>query len=109
MAAHVKKGDLVQIIAGSSKGATGKVLKVIPEKDMVVIEGHNRKWKHVKQSRKYPQGGRLQVERPVHISNVLPVNPKSNKGSRVRFEADAKGGKKRVTLDGTELGVVVKK
>ncbi|OHB44154.1 MAG: 50S ribosomal protein L24 [Planctomycetes bacterium GWC2_49_10] len=109
MAAHVKKGDLVQIIAGSGKGSTGKVLRVNPEKDVVVIEGHNRKWKHVKPSRKYPQGGRLQVERPIHISNVLPVNPKSSKGTRVRFETDKKGAKKRVALDGTELGVVVKK
>jgi large subunit ribosomal protein L24 len=108
MAAHVKKGDLVQIISGADKGSTGKVLRVIPDKDQVVIEGHNRKWKHVKQSRKYPQGGRIQVERPVHMSNVLPVNPKSSKGTRVRFEVGKSGSKKRIALDGTEIGVVTK-
>jgi large subunit ribosomal protein L24 len=107
MAAHIKKGDLVQIIAGSQKGSTGKVLKVIPDKDQVVIEGHNKKYKHVKPSKRSPQGGRLQVEKPVHISNVLPVNPKTSKGTRVRYEVKG-DSKKRVALDGTELGIVTR-
>lgn len=107
MAAHIKKGDMVQIIAGSQKGATGKVLRVIPDKDQVVIEGHNRKYKHVKPSRRSPQGGRMQIEKPVHISNVMPVNPKTSKGTRVRYEISGTT-KKRVALDGTELGVVKK-
>ena len=106
MAAHIKKGDLVEIIAGSHKGATGKVLRVIPAKQQVVIEGHNRKYKHVKPSKKSPQGGRIQVEKPMHISNVLPVNPKISKGTRVRYEIGKGGVKKRVAIDGTELGIV---
>ena len=108
MAAHVKKGDTVEIISGAHKGAKGRVLRVIKEKDQVVVEGHNRKHKHVRPSRKYPQGGRIEVEQPIHKSNVLPVNPKSDKGTRVRFELDKKGNKKRVALDGTEIGVVKK-
>jgi large subunit ribosomal protein L24 len=108
MAAHVKKGDLVQIICGAQKGTTGKVLRVIPDKGQVVIEGHNRKYKHVKPSRKSPQGGRVQVEKPISMSNVLPVNPKTNKGTRVHFAVDEKGSKKRMAQDGTELGVVVR-
>ncbi len=108
MAAHVKKGDMVQIIAGSHKGATGKVLRVIPDRQLVVIEGHNRKYKHVRPSRKNPQGGRIQVERPVHMSNVLPVNPKTSKGTRVHYTVSAEGAKKRVAHDGTEIGVVVR-
>lgn len=106
MALHVKKGDMVQIIAGDHKGATGKVLRVIPEKNKVVIQGHNIAKKHVRPSRKNPQGGRIHVEQPVHISNVLPVNPKSSKGSRVHYQIDNKGSKKRVATDGTEIGSV---
>ena len=82
MAAHIKKGDMVQIIAGTHKGATGKVLRVIPDKNQVVIEGHNRKFKHVRPSKRNPQGGRIQIERPMHISNVLPLNPKDIKGNQ---------------------------
>lgn len=108
MALHVKKGDTVEIITGDHKGATGKVLRVIPEKNRVVVQGHNTAKKHVRPSRKNPHGGRINVEQPIHISNVLPVNPKSSKGSRVRYKVDDRGGKKRVTVDGTEIGVVRK-
>ncbi|MBN2313462.1 MAG: 50S ribosomal protein L24 [Sedimentisphaerales bacterium] len=106
MALHIKKGDNVEIISGEHKGATGRVLRVIPEKNRVVVQGHNLVKKHVRPSRKNPQGGRINVEQPIHISNVLPVNPKSSKGSRVRYRLDKNGGKKRVAVDGTEIGVV---
>lgn len=108
MAKHVKKGDTVQVIAGDSKGTTGKILRVLPEKDRVVVEGVNLVYKHVRPSRKSPQGGRIRVEKPIHISNVLPVSPKTSKGTRVRFEITDKGVKKRVGADGSEIGVVVK-
>jgi large subunit ribosomal protein L24 len=108
MALHIKKGDMVEIIAGDDKGATGRVLRVIPEKNKVVVQGHNIAKKHVRPSRKNPQGGRINVEQPIHISNVLPVNPKSTKGSRVRYRLSEDGGKKRVAADGTEIGVVKK-
>jgi len=106
MAAHVKKGDTVEIISGVHKGAKGRVLRVIKEKNQVVVEGHNRRHKHVRPSRQHPQGGRIEVEQPVHISNVLPVNPKSDKGTKVCFKLEDKGGKKRVAVDGTEIDVV---
>ncbi len=108
MAKHVKKGDTVEIIAGVNKGATGKVMRVIPGKDRVLVEGINLAHKHVRPSQKNPQGGRIRVERPIHISNVLPVNSKSNKGTRVRFEVDAKGNKRRVAGDGSEISIVTK-
>lgn len=108
MARHVKKGDTVEIMAGVNKGATGRVMRVIPDKNRVLVEGVNLAYKHVRPSQKNPQGGRIRVERPIHISNVQPVNPKSSKGSRIRFESDAKGVKKRVAVDGTEIGVVTK-
>ncbi|KPL24917.1 MAG: 50S ribosomal protein L24 [Phycisphaerae bacterium SM1_79] len=106
MASHIKKGDTVEIIAGEHKGATGRVLRVLPGKNSVVVQGHNIAKKHVRPSRKNPQGGRINVEQPIHISNVLPVNPKSSKGSRVHYEVDADGSKKRVVADGVEIGVV---
>jgi large subunit ribosomal protein L24 len=108
MARHIKKGDMIEVIAGEDKGTVGKVIRVIPSKDRVVVEGVNRCHKHVKPSRKYPQGGRIQVEQSIHISSVLPVNPKTSKGTRVRFAIGKKGEKKRVSTDGTEIGVVRK-
>ncbi|MHC4122409.1 MAG: 50S ribosomal protein L24 [Planctomycetota bacterium] len=105
---HIKKGDTVEIIAGDHKGATGRVLRVIPEKNRVVVQGHNLAKKHVRPSQKSPQGGRINVEQPIHISNVLVVNPKSSQASRVRYKIDKDGSKKRVAIDGTEIAVVKK-
>jgi large subunit ribosomal protein L24 len=108
MGVHVKRGDTVQIIAGNHKGATGRVLHVYPEKNTVVVQGQNTAKKHVRPSRRNPQGGRMSVELPIHMSNVLPVSPKSAKGTRVRFVENADGSKKRVAADGTEIGTVRK-
>ena len=108
MARHVKKGDTVEIIAGVNKGATGRVMRVILGKNRVLVEGINLAHKHVRPSQRNPQGGRIRVEQPIHISNVLPVNPKSNKGTRIRFESDAKGNKKRIAADGSDMGIVTR-
>ncbi len=108
MAMHVKKGDMVEIIAGDHKGATGRILRVIPESSKVLVQGHNVAKKHVRPSRRNPQGGRISVEQPIHISNVLPVNPKSSRGTRVHYELGKDGSKKRVAVDGNEIGVVRK-
>ncbi|MHC4622485.1 MAG: 50S ribosomal protein L24 [Planctomycetota bacterium] len=103
MALHIKKGDTVEIIAGDHKGTTGRVLRVIPEKNKVIVQGHNLAKKHVRPSRRNPQGGRISVEQPIHISNVLPVSTKRSKGSRVRFQIDKDGSKKRVAIDGAGM------
>lgn len=108
MALHVKKGDMVEITAGDHKGATGRVLRVIPDKNRVIVQGHNIVKKHVRPSRKNPQGGRINIEQPIHISNVLPVSPKSSKGSKVRFQVEKDGSKKRLVANGVEIGVVKK-
>jgi len=107
MALHIKKGDMVEIIAGDHKGSKGKVLRVIPEKNRVVIQGHNLVKKHVRPSRQNPQGGRISVEKPIHMSNVLVVGS-SDKGVRTRFEVGSDGAKKRKTIDGKEVSVVKK-
>jgi large subunit ribosomal protein L24 len=106
MALHVKKDDMVEIITGDHKGAVGKVLRVLPKERKVIIQGHNTVKKHVRPSRKNPQGGRINIEQPVDISNVLPVNPKTSRGSRVYYEVKADGRKRRVAADGTEIGTV---
>lgn len=108
MTSRIKKGDMVEIISGDHKGATGRVLRVIPDKHRVVVQGRNLVKKHVRPSRKNPQGGRINVEQPIHISNVLPVNPKSSRGSRVRYLVNDDGSKKRITADGTEIGIIRK-
>ncbi len=115
MAARIRKDDLVVVVAGDHKGARGKVLRVIPEKQRVVVEGVNRIYRHVRRSRQNPQGGRVQKEAPIHISNVMPLDPKADRGVRVRFELqkDVRGkivAKQRVGAgrrsDGAVLGDV---
>ena len=104
MARHIKRGDTVVVIAGSDKGRTGKVLRVLPDKNRVVVEGVNRVWKHVRPSQRTPQGGRIQKDAPIHLSNVQPLNPNTGKGTRVRFE-NRNGEKHRVAIvGGTDLG-----
>lgn len=108
MSRHIKKGDTVEIICGDHKGATGKVLSVLPDKNSVIVQGHNMVKKHVRPSRKNPQGGRISIEKPIHISNVLPVNPKTSKGTRIRCQVSEDGTKKRIAADGTEIGIIKK-
>ena len=107
MAAKVRKGDRVEVISGEHRGQQGKVLRVSPELGRVWIEGVNLVYRHLRPSRRNPQGGRIQKEAPIHASNVLPVDPKTGRGSRVRFEVerDAAGKmvKRRVTKGGTVL------
>ena len=104
MARHIKTGDTVVVIAGADKGKTGRVLRILTGKDRVVVEGINRVWKHVRPSQRYPQGGRIQKDAPIHISNVMPVDPASGKGTRVRFEI-RDGFKHRIAVKGgTDLG-----
>ena len=108
MAMRIKSGDTVMVVTGADKGKTGKVLRVMAEDDRVIVEGIHRVWKHVKPSTRNPQGGRIQKDAPVHISNVMPVDPSTGKPTRVKFEL-REGKKTRVAVkSGTVLGVVSK-
>ena len=109
MARHVKQGDLVQVIAGNDRGKTGRILRVMPEEDRVIVEGVNRRMRHVRPSRQNPQGGRVEREMSIHISNVQPVSPSTNKPSRVRFDIRKDGAKVRVAVKGGDELSVVKK
>jgi large subunit ribosomal protein L24 len=108
MARHIKSGDTVVVIAGADKGKTGRVLRVLTDKDRVVVEGINRVWKHVRPNQRNPQGGRIQKDAPIHLSNVMPLDPTSGKGTRVRFQ-EKDGRKHRVAVaSGTDLGATGK-
>ena len=79
----VKKGDIVSVLAGDDKGKTGRVLSVQVKKNRAVVEGVNIVSKSTKPSAKYPQGGIVKIEAPVHISNLNLVDPKSGKPTRI--------------------------
>ena len=93
----IKKNDMVMVIAGNSKGRSGKVLRVYPEKQRIIVEGVNLVSRHRKPTQNNPQGGITRQEAPVHISNVMLLDPKSNEPTRVGKAAitDENTGKTR--------------
>jgi len=89
--AKIKKGDQVIVIAGRDKGKTGRVLEVLTETDRIVVEGVQRVTKHVKAgqtARGTRTGGIETIEAPIHVSNVMIVDPESKKGTRVGFRTE---------------------
>lgn len=93
----IHKNDTVIVIAGNARGKTGKVLKVYPDRERIIIEGVNIIKRHSKPSQKNPQGGIVQREGTVHVSNVMLIDPKTNEPTRVgtRVTLDTTTGKKR--------------
>ena len=79
---HVKKGDTVQVIAGNHKGSTGTILQVLPEKEQVLVEGVRMIKKHQKRSQEFPEGGIIEKEGPIHISNVKKVDAPKPAGKK---------------------------
>ena len=88
----IKSGDTVRVIAGDHKGAEGKVLRVLVEKNKAIVEGVNMVSKHTKPSAKNPQGGIVKKEAPIHISNIALVDLKTKETTKtgVRTEGDNK-------------------
>ena len=83
MARHIKAGDQVVITTGADKGKTGRVLRVLTNQDRVVVEGINRVWKHVRPSQRNPQGGRIQKDSAIHMSNVMLWDAARKSGARI--------------------------
>ncbi|WP_323704109.1 50S ribosomal protein L24 [Mammaliicoccus sp. Dog046] len=83
---HVRKGDNVIVISGKDKGKTGKVLEALPKKERVVVEGVNIIKKHQKPTQLNPEGGILETEGTIHVSNVQLLDPKTNEPTRVGFK-----------------------
>jgi len=106
---HIKKGDTVKVITGEDKGSTGKVLDIIAKSDRVLVEGVNMRVKHHKPSQQYPQGGRLKQEAPIHISNVMPLDPVSGEATRIGRKRIEETGKSRWVRYSKESGEVLDK
>ncbi|CAH2716637.1 MULTISPECIES: 50S ribosomal protein L24 [Neobacillus] len=83
---HVKKGDKVRVISGKDKGKTGVILAAYPKDSRVLVEGVNIVKKHSKPSQVNPQGGIISFEAPIHVSNVMPIDPKSGNPTRVGYK-----------------------
>jgi large subunit ribosomal protein L24 len=79
----IRKDDIVAVLAGDDKGKRGKVLRVLRADNKVVVEGVNRVYRHLKPSRRNPQGGRLSKEMPINVSNVALIDPQTNTPTRL--------------------------
>lgn len=93
---HVKKGDTVYVLSGKEKGKKGKVLRVIPDKEMVLVEGVNMSTKHKKPRNRYQQGGIIHQESPIYSAKVMLVCERCGKPTKVKKELAANGTKSRV-------------
>ena len=92
----LKKGDTVQVLSGKYKGKTGKVLATHPTENKVTVEGINIVKKHQKPNRAYPQGGIIDITKPIWVSKVAVIDPTTHKPTRIGMKVDAKGVKTRV-------------
>lgn len=96
----IKKGDKVQVITGAYKGTVAEVTKVFPKENKVIVEGVNIAKKHMKPTQANPEGGIIEKEMPIHVSNVMAYDEKAKKASRIRYEIkeDKKGNKEKVRV-----------
>jgi large subunit ribosomal protein L24 len=100
---HIKKGDKVKVIAGESKNSEGKVIQVLPKVNKALVEGINLVKKHQKPTATNPQGGITEMEAPIHISNLMLIDPKSNEATRVGRKADENGKMVRYSKKSEEI------
>ncbi len=105
----IRKNDNIVVIAGNNAGKTGKVLKVFPKESRVIVEGINVRKRHSKPSQNNPQGGIIEKEAPIHVSNVMLVDPKNNEGTRIGSQIilDEKTGKKKRTRVSKSSGEMI--
>lgn len=80
---HIKKGDIVSVLAGEDRGKEGRVLKVLVQKQKAIVEGVNMVTKATKPNAQHPQGGLVKMEAPIAISNIALIDPKSGKPTRI--------------------------
>ena len=99
---HIKKGDTVMVNSGESRGRQGRVLRVIPDKERAIVEGLNMRKKHTKPNAKFPQGGIIEQEAPIHISNLNVVDPKTGKGVRIGRRLNESGKSVRYSKNSGE-------
>ena len=102
MLARLRKGDEVIVISGKDKGKKGKIARIFAEEGKVTVEGINLVKRHLRPNAKNPQGGILEKEAPIFASKVMPIDPKTGKGTRIRIGKDDKGKKIRVAAKSGE-------
>ena len=93
MSARIRKDDLVEVIAGKDRGVRGRVLRILREVDRVIVEGVNQVTRHQRPTPASPEGGLFRREAPIHVSNVMPVDTKADKRTRVRMGEDKTAAK----------------
>ena len=99
---NFKVGDQVVVIAGKDKGKEGKIIKTLKNDNKLVVEGINMVTKHVKPSAQNENGGIIKVEAPIHASNVMILDPKTKKRTRIAHEIDENGKKHRISVKSKE-------
>lgn len=104
----IRKGDLVKVIAGNSKGTEGKVLEILTEKNRAIVEGANIVKKHAKPSAANPNGGIIEKEAGIHISNLALIDPKTGKPTRVGRKVVEVDGKKKIVRIAKKSGEEIK-
>jgi large subunit ribosomal protein L24 len=95
---HVTKGDTVRVMRGDDKGKTGEVIRVYPKTGRVTIKGVNIVKRHRKARRAEEQSGIIELEAPIHASNVMLIDPKSDAPTRVKMRIDEDGTKERISV-----------
>ena len=93
---RLKKGDTVIVLSGKFKGKTGKITEIHPADNKVTVEGINIVKKHLKPNKEYPQGGIIDITKPIWVSKVAIVEPTSKKASKIGYKVDKDGNKSRV-------------
>lgn len=96
----IMKGDRVRVIRGNYRDMEGSVLEVLKDQDRVRVEGVNQRKRHTRPSQKDPDGGIITFEAPIHISNVMLIDPASETPSRVRVRVEEDGTKERIAVKG---------
>jgi large subunit ribosomal protein L24 len=94
----IMKGDRVRVIRGNYRDLEGSVLEVLPDQDLVRVEGVNLRKRHTRPSQKDPEGGIISVVAPIHISNVMLVDPAGEHASRIRMRTEEDGTKERISV-----------
>jgi large subunit ribosomal protein L24 len=94
---HVRRGDQVQVVAGNYKGARGQVLRAMPSKHLIVVEGVNLRKRHKSPTQANPEGGIITFEAPIQVSTVMLIDPSSAEPTRYRTRIDADGTKERIS------------
>jgi len=104
---RLKKNDKVKVVSGNHKGKEGKILKIYPEKNRVIVEGVNIIKRHTKPNQKNPQGGISQKESTIHVSNIMLIDPKSNEPTRIGMQIIEGEGKKKRMRYGKKSGEII--